>query len=203
MAKLLPKIFLFFMSAISAGVRKYAAIITALEIPLSMVGWATTSLATFVPVSYDVTLRRLILISDKLILRNEIKQWQTILQRILTAFLFSSLIFLAERLIIQLITINYHRTQFDGKIKESKRNVALLSSLYNASIKLFPAYCTEFREEDYVIDGILSLSLGKECAPGATPGTATPMRFIHDVGRFGDKVTEGTLFSKRLFCIQK
>ena len=51
MAKLLPKIFLFFMSAISAGVRKYAAIITALEIPLSIVGWATTSLATFVPVS--------------------------------------------------------------------------------------------------------------------------------------------------------
>ena len=50
-SKLLPKIFLFFMSAISAGVRKYAAIITALEIPLSIVGWTTTSLATFVPVS--------------------------------------------------------------------------------------------------------------------------------------------------------
>ena len=54
MAKLLPKIFLFFMSAISAGVRKYAAIIRALEIPLSIVGWTTTSLATFVPVSDDL-----------------------------------------------------------------------------------------------------------------------------------------------------
>lgn len=123
----------------------------------------------------------------------EIRQWQTILQRILTAFLISSLVFLAERLIIQLITINYHRTQFDDKIRDSKRNVALLSSLYAASIKLFPAYCEEFKEEDYIIDGILNLSLGKQDATDVTSGSATPMRFIHDVGRFGDKVTEGML----------
>ena len=125
----------------------------------------------------------------------EIKQWQTILQRILTAFLISSLIFLAERLIIQLITINYHRTQFDDKIRDSKRNVALLSSLYDASIKLFPAYCAEFKEEDYIIDGMLNLSLGKQDAMRAASGTATPMKFIHDVGRFGDKVTEGKAHS--------
>ncbi len=121
----------------------------------------------------------------------EMRGWQTIMNRILTAFLIASLIFLAERLIIQLITINYHRTQFDGKIRESKRNVALLSMLYDASIKLFPAYCPEFAEEDYIIDGILNLTLGKFDTGPAGSGTATPMKLIHDVGRLGDKVTSG------------
>lgn len=41
------------MGIVSAGVRKYALLIAALEIPLSLCGWALVSLATFEPVRYN------------------------------------------------------------------------------------------------------------------------------------------------------
>jgi len=50
-AHFLPILFQLLAGVVSSGVRKYALVIRALEIPLSLVGWALTSLATFVPVS--------------------------------------------------------------------------------------------------------------------------------------------------------
>jgi hypothetical protein len=97
---------------------------------------------------------------------------------------------LAERVLIQLISINYHRKQFDGKIKDSKRNIKLLSLLYEASAALFPAYCPEFAEEDYLIQDPLQIGMGsKKGTAHARSGSTTPMRLLQDVGRFGDKVT--------------
>lgn len=49
-AHFLPRIFQSLMGVVSAGTRKYALVIKALEIPLSLVGWAVASLATFRPV---------------------------------------------------------------------------------------------------------------------------------------------------------
>ena len=50
-AKFLPYIFQFLCGIVSSGTRKYALIIKALEIYLSLTGWALASLATFIPVS--------------------------------------------------------------------------------------------------------------------------------------------------------
>lgn len=116
----------------------------------------------------------------------EVQPWQLILQRILAALLVASLIFLAEKLLVQLISISYHRKQFDAKIKESKHNVYLLSLLYDASRTLFPAYCNEFMEEDYIINASLEITKG---SGHARSGSATPMRLIQNVGRVGDKIT--------------
>jgi len=117
--------------------------------------------------------------------------WQKVMQQILAALLASSLVFLIERVLIQLLSINYHRKQFDQKIKESKHNVYLLGLLFEASRSLFPMYCNEFAEEDYVINDTLDLtSFGSKRHTKSGPsGAVTPMRFIHDVGRFGDKIT--------------
>jgi hypothetical protein len=49
-AKCLPFIFQFLCGIISSGTRKYALVIKALEIQLSLAGWALASLATFKPV---------------------------------------------------------------------------------------------------------------------------------------------------------
>ena len=49
-ARWLPYIFQFLAGIVSSGTRKYALVIKALEIPLSLAGWALTSLATFIPV---------------------------------------------------------------------------------------------------------------------------------------------------------
>ena len=50
-AKFLPHIFQFLCGIVSSGTRKYAMVLQALEVPLSLSGWALASLATFIPVS--------------------------------------------------------------------------------------------------------------------------------------------------------
>jgi len=127
---------------------------------------------------------------------NATKPWQSVLQQILAAAMFASLVLFAEKLIIQLLSINYHRKQFNGKIKENKRNVYLLSLLYDASRAMFPMYCNEFAEEDFIINDSLNLSaLGSKNRSKnhskRMSGSATPMRLIQDVGRFGDQITSG------------
>jgi hypothetical protein len=117
------------------------------------------------------------------------KDWETIGRSILFACFLSSLIFLAEKVLIQIISIGYHRKQFDNKIKDSKHNIELLSLLYDASRKLFPAYCPEFAEEDYIINDSLDLGISKNVSGQGTPSAATPLRLINNIGRVGDKVT--------------
>lgn len=113
------------------------------------------------------------------------------MQSVLLAMLVCTAIILAERVLIQLISISYHRKQFDDKIKESKRNIHLVGVLYDASRALFPAYCEEFAEEDYIIQDSLQLNLGskKGTFKHGRSGSGAPMRILQDVGRVGDKVT--------------
>ena len=114
--------------------------------------------------------------------------WEDVVQSALAACLISTLILLGEKLLVQLISISYHRTQFNIKIKESKHKIYLLSLLYDASRSLFPAYCSEFADEDYIIND--SIEIGDDKSKGhQRPGSATPMRMLQNVGRFGDNVT--------------
>ena len=54
-AKTTPFMFEFLCGIVSPGTRKYSTILKALEIPLSLVGWAVVSLATFKPVLLPTT----------------------------------------------------------------------------------------------------------------------------------------------------
>jgi len=194
-AHFLPYVFQIFVGVVSSGVRKYASVIRKLEIPLSLVGWAVTSLATFLPLMTLNPYQQRLKVEwqangSKGTDPTATQKWEGIVQNILAAALVSSLVFLGEKTIIQLISINYHRKQFNAKIKESKRHVYILGLLYDASRQLFPAYCNEFAEEDYIIADQLQIStLGGRRKPHKRNGSATPLRFIQDVGRFGDKVT--------------
>lgn len=183
-AKTLPWIFQFLCGIVSSGTRKYMLVLKALEIPLSLVGWALTSLATFIPImslsaAFDPKSKN----------GTEIQHWESVVNKILAALLVASLLLLIEKLIIQLISIGYHRKQFTAKIRDSKHNIHLLSLLYDASRALFPAYCHEFAEEDYIINDSLHLSDSKKGSGHNRSGSATPMRLLQNVGRFGDKVT--------------
>lgn len=190
MAHFLPSVFQFLAGVVSPGVRKYYLIIKALQIPLSLVGWALIALLTFSPImtGNPATLKAAEL--DKS-LKSLKPGFQTVMGQLLGAALVCSLVFLIERFLIQLISINYHRKQFDEKIKDNKRSIYLLGLLYDASRALFPAYCNEFAEEDYVINDALNLSaLGGE--KKNMRGSVNPMRLLqnvgHNVGRVGDKV---------------
>jgi len=187
-AHFLPRLFQFLIGVVSSGTRKYSSVLSALEIPLSIVGWAVTSLATFVPF---MTLNPDSLARDP---TKKLQNWQSIVKNILFACVFSSLVLLVEKLFIQLLSISYHRKQFDDRIKESKRNIYLITLLYDASRQMFPAYCREFAEEDYQINDVLDLagvtSSRNSLMPGhKRSGSATPMRLIQNVARVGDKVT--------------
>ncbi|KAL9602778.1 MAG: hypothetical protein Q9219_001621 [cf. Caloplaca sp. 3 TL-2023] len=219
-AKTLPYIFRFLCGIVSSGTRKYMLVLKALEIPLSLVGWALTSLATFIPImthnptqrgqqaalakaaaatttasapAASVTAGALNSLSSAFDPKSKngtaIQHWQSVVNKILAALLVASLLLLIEKLIIQLISIGYHRKQFNAKIRSSKHNIYLLSLLYDASRALFPAYCNEFAQEDYIINDSLDLSDSKDGSHHNRSGSATPMRLLQNVGRFGDKVT--------------
>ncbi|KAI4626245.1 uncharacterized protein J4E87_004746 [Alternaria ethzedia] len=195
-AHFLPNIFEFLIGVVSPGVKKYALLLRALEKPLSFVFWMIVNQATFPALIRPVAGRT----------GENYPGWIGTMQSVLLALLVCTIIILAERVLIQLISISYHRKQFDDKIKESKRNIYLLGILYDTSRALFPAYCNEFAEEDYIIqDTILDLgfgSKGKGTAKHGRSGSRTPMRLIQEVGRdagrIGDKITSvfGTIASE-------
>ncbi|KAJ5747643.1 uncharacterized protein N7511_009339 [Penicillium nucicola] len=182
-ARYIPYLFQYLVGIVSSGTRKYALILRALETPIALVLWAVISLVTFLPVmtltpgkkdSGDTTT----------------KSWEKSLKNVLFAFLLCALIYLAEKALVQLISISYHRKQFDAKIKVSKRNLYLVGLLFEASRNMFPVYCQEFKEEDSLIfDSILAQAGNKN----GKRSSAMPLRMLRqvgkNVGRVGDKVT--------------
>lgn len=184
-AKAIPGIFMFLCGVVSSGTRKYALAIKNLEVPITLLGWAATAFATFQALT---TLPD----NDPNGPENLPNGWTAVMKKILGATLIASAIYLIEKLLIQLLSISYHRRSFDNRIKESKRSVHLLGLLYDASRSLFPMYCQEFEEEDLLISDSIEAMLanGKKGHMGHhRSGSVTPMRIIGDVGRLGDKVT--------------
>ncbi|PGH01578.1 hypothetical protein GX51_05143 [Blastomyces parvus] len=180
-AHYIPYVFQFLCGIVSSGTRKYALLLKALEIPFSLIGWSVTSLATFIPLMTRNP-------TNRASGNTGIQHWQNVVKNILFAAFIATLILAVEKFLIQLISIGYHRRQFDTRIKESKRNIALLSMLYQASRTLFPEYCNEFEDEDYVINDSI-VGVGKFARAHKRRGSASPMRLIHGVGRVGDKIT--------------
>ncbi|KAI9847033.1 MAG: hypothetical protein M1838_001073 [Thelocarpon superellum] len=186
-ARTTPYIFQFLCGIVSSGTRKYATVLEELEIPMSLVGWALASWATFIPMmTCNPTQRAQI---DKGATCAPQQEWEGTLSNVLAAFLVASLVFLTEKFLIQLISISYHRKQFDLKIKTSKHHVHLLSLLYEASRAMFPAYCNDFAEEDYIINDSLNVGHADHNSPFHRSGAATPMKLVRNIGRMGDKLT--------------
>ncbi|KAE8374556.1 Mechanosensitive ion channel-domain-containing protein [Aspergillus bertholletiae] len=177
-AHFLPFVFQFLVGIVSSGTRKYALILHSLQFPIATVLWAVVSLVTFLPIMTMNPIKKE---------ENDTgtKAWEKSVKNILFALLVCSLIFLAEKALVQLISISYHRKQFDKKIKESKRNVTLLGEMYDASRNMFPMYCKEFNEEDSAMTEIISSK-----TKGMPRSRSAPLRLIkQNVGRLGDKVT--------------
>ncbi len=170
-ARLMPAIFMFFCGVVSSGTRKYATVLRALEIPMSLFFWGLASWLVF-----------------RYRFLNDAFEWVAIVKDILGALFVCSAVFLGEKAIVQLISITYHQRSFANRIRESKREVHLLGLLYDASRTLFPMYCPEFADEDYVINDSIDIMLSNQHGHKKS-GSVTPMRLIGNVGRFGDKVT--------------
>ncbi|CAI7646249.1 unnamed protein product [Penicillium pancosmium] len=182
-AKFIPYVFQTLCGFVSSGTRKYALILRALETPITIVLWCVISLVTFLPIMrYG---------ADN---NSDVSSWEKSVKNILFALLVCSLIYLAEKALVQLISISYHRKQFDAKIKQSKHNLYLVGLLFEASRNMFPVYCPEFRDED---DLIFDSLLAQDSKDAKKRSSVMPLRMIrevgrqvgHNVGRVGDKVT--------------
>lgn len=175
-AHFLPPLFMFFCGVVSSGTRKYATVLRSLEIPLSLFCWALASWLSF-----------------KFMFQGARRQWSDVLERILLSLFISSAVLLGEKFLVQLISISYHQRSFANRIQDSKRDIYLLSLMYEASRALFPMYCREFAHEDYVINDSIDLVLRSRAKGGSGAGSGAaadrPMRLVGDVGRLGDKIT--------------
>jgi hypothetical protein len=168
----LPFIFMFFCGVISSGTRKYATVLRALEIPLSLFFWGLASWLSF-----------------KFMFEGAEREWSNTIERILLSLFISSGVLLGEKFIVQLISISYHQRSFHNRIQDSKREIFLLGLMYEASRTLFPMYCPEFAHEDYVIADSIDVILNGGKLNNKQGVTAAPMRLVGEVGRLGDKIT--------------
>ncbi|KAH8599462.1 Mechanosensitive ion channel-domain-containing protein [Bisporella sp. PMI_857] len=101
-AKFMPYIFMALCGVVSSGTRKYASIIKAVEIPLSFVLWAVTSLVTFTALTSAS-------IND-----TPQKNWVNIVKKLLGPALIGCIIFLVEKVLVQMLSISYHKRSFSG-----------------------------------------------------------------------------------------
>ncbi|KAF2725043.1 hypothetical protein K431DRAFT_216794 [Polychaeton citri CBS 116435] len=176
-AMVLPMLFQAVCGLISTGVRKYSLVLSALEIPISLLlwyvifAWSIVTYAT-IPVIYCF---------DQAQCHND---WLQILSKVFKAAIIIAAIFVAEKTFIQLISISYHHKQYNDKIKESKKLIRLLDLLYETSRVLFPEFCKEFEEEDADIQGNYLAEMRTTLAR-----VRVKTKLVRDMGRVRDKLT--------------
>ncbi len=144
-SNILPLLFQFFGGFISSGSRKYAQLLQAVRLPVSVFMWALISrAATPVICVFDMKTDRNLDCDD---------QWILVLRKALLATVAVTGMFFVEKLMVHLLSVSYHRKQFKVKLNESKRIIKILGRMYEKSRKLFPIYCREFAAEDSKIAG--------------------------------------------------
>jgi hypothetical protein len=175
-AKALPSIFKVLAGVVSAGTRKYALLIKALEVPISVVLWVVVSWAT-IPVITAVDEVHATVLDSPI-------PWISTLQKVFMATIPFSCVFLVEKLCIQLIAVNYHRKRFSARIQDLRRRMHLFELLYEASTNLYPRFGKKFEDEDLTIDGTIFSTVGN-----TIQGFGTNRRFFDEIGRVGAGVT--------------
>lgn len=176
LSQVAPVVFQAVCGVISTGIRKYTTVLIALEIPLSLFLWTIGAYGS----SHVITLihPETALPDDKGGSQVKPGDWPLTLRKVFLAGIVVAAIFLAEKTIVHLISIDYHRKQYDAKIKESKKVIWLLDLLYDASRALFPEFCREFEDEDEDIQGNNLAEVRKTMAK-AGMGT----KVLNDMGR--------------------
>ncbi|WPG98233.1 Hypothetical protein R9X50_00102100 [Acrodontium crateriforme] len=171
------------------GIRRWSLMLMALEVPLSLLAW--------VCVAYGAT--PLLCVFDQTYCSSE--SWLKTLRTVFKASIVVASVFFAEKALVQLVSIEYHRRQYASRIRSSKRDVAVLDTLLRASRRLIPDFSGrgEFRDLDTIIQGNaladLRRSLGKMAPvpPIAKPVTAVTgkiaTKIIEDIGRVRHKMT--------------
>lgn len=73
------------------------------------------------------------------------------IRRFLLATVACTGLFFVQKVLIHLLTVNYHKRQFKIRVEESKIKTRILAIMYEASVRLYPAFCARFIAEDLKI----------------------------------------------------
>jgi hypothetical protein len=163
-AKLLPFLFKHLIGVVSVGTAKYATIISALEVPNTLLAWTFVSFVTFIPI-----MTRNPSVND-----TTVKDWEGTLRQILAALTVISLTYLIQKTFIQFVAVNFHKVSYEERIRKNKASVHILARLYEQSRSLFPTFTHDFRNEDEILMGLHMPGRKHKKGNYSGSGTATP-----------------------------
>lgn len=181
LAAAIPYIFQGLCGLVSTGVRKYALVLRAVEIPISLFIWTITALL-WMPIIHVFDKSYYAAFYNNAEAPNI--AWLHILGKICKASIGSSALWLALKLMMQLISVSYHGKQHRDKIKDVKRTTRAIDYLYAASLRLYPDHHHDFLAEDYDIhDSTQVQKLLKSYS-----ADRTTLRVFGDLHYFGEKL---------------
>jgi hypothetical protein len=180
-ARCIPVIFRYFAGVVSAESKKYGRVLENLRDMITVFGWVIISF-----VLYEI-------LFETSAAGNTPYGWTTTFKQVLGAVLVSTIIFMIEKIFVQLVSVNYHARSFNNRINDAKHAVYLLGLLFDASRSLFPMYGKEFFQEDYIIHANIEtfirkghLGQGISINPETSPD-GHRRRIFKGIGRFSKK----------------
>jgi len=189
-AKLLPFMFKFLVGVVSAGTAKYATIISALEVPNTLLAWNFISFITFIPMMTRNPTQRAS--GD-----TTVKDWEGTLRQILAALTIISLVYLIQKTFIQFVAVNFHKVSYEERITKNKHATHILARLYEQSHTLYPSFTRDFHNDDFILSqthnrsasSILNFS---QTHMRSVSGNATPSAMKHVFGETRKAVNRAT-----------
>jgi small-conductance mechanosensitive channel len=184
-----PFVFQSICGIFSTGIRKYALVFRACEIPISLFIWSiivycSQPILWLWSKQHHYNAYAPISVKGKKTAGPGIS-WLDTTHKLCTATIGVAALYLAEKLLVQLIAVNYHKRQFSDRIASIKRISLAIDRLYDASLRRYPDHHKEFMDFDYDIHDTngVQKNLSKLGADRST------MRFIGDMGWVSDKMT--------------
>lgn len=140
MAQAVPIMFKTVGGAIQTGIRRYWLVLKAVEIPLSLFFWAILMICSY-PIIYTFDKPFHSAHAGKI-------RWLSILHNVLKATIGVTALYLVEKMLIQMTSVNYHGKQFYDNIKELKTLARAIETMYDVSRQRYCDNHPAFREED-------------------------------------------------------
>ena len=186
-----PFVFQTVCGIFSTGIRKYYLVFSACEIPISLFIWSIM-MYSFQPIIWAWSKHTHWVALQPIAAHGSVKakpapgiHWLDIVHKLCTATIGVCALYLAEKLLVQIIAVNYHKRQFYDKIRSIKRTTLAIDRLYDASLRRYPNRHADFFDFDERIHDTTGVrKLGSQL--GADPST---LRIIGHMGWLSEQVT--------------
>ena len=179
LAQFVPVLYQTVAGAVQTGIRKYALVLKAVEIPLSLFFWAILAIAS----------RSIIWTFDKPFHAKYAGQihWLSVLHSVNKATIGVTALYLVQKLLIQMVSVNYHGKKQYDTIKELETLSRAIETMYDVSRRQFYDSHPAFREDDLDIHDVRGYRKDKYGRRTGTSDSAAV--FMTSLGTTGDKIT--------------